>query len=75
MRTPKQYLQDRSAWKQYETQLQEMDRNLGQLEASGLDQGGPEYTEAWNDRMGYAANCYPGAPEAAAADPEAEAVL
>ena len=69
MRSPKQAFADWKGWRQYDAQLGELDRVLDEMDAAGADRASPEYFEAWCDRMSFAANCYPGAPEA---EPEAE---
>jgi hypothetical protein len=68
MRSPKQVLADHKAWAPYWRQLAEMDCELDRLEP-----GTAEYDAAWHDRMGYAANRYPGAPEPDLGEPEAGA--
>jgi hypothetical protein len=55
-------------WRSYRAQLREMDARL-----SGLEPGTAEYDQAWHDRMGFAANRYPGAPEPYLTPPEPEA--
>jgi hypothetical protein len=73
MKGPREFLAERAAWREYGTQLDGMDRDLDQMEAGGVEPGTPEYDEAWNDRMSFAANCYPDAPERDMTPPEAEA--
>jgi hypothetical protein len=53
------------AWRQYAADLKVMDGRL-----ATLDPGTPEYDELWRDRMGFAANRYPGAPEPGLTEPE-----
>ncbi len=70
------------AWRAYHADLDGMDRELDRMEAAGVSLTSRRYMEAWTDRMAYAANCYPGAPEpdrgpaegyVFLSDPEAEA--
>lgn len=63
MRTPAQYFADRRAWKAYHAQLSEMDRELERLEPEPGQNPSVAHTVAWIDRMSFAANCYPGAPD------------
>jgi hypothetical protein len=63
VRTPAQYLAERRAWKEYDAQLREMDRELDRLEPAKGQNPSVTYTAAWIDRNSFAANCYPGAPE------------
>jgi hypothetical protein len=72
MRTPRQYLADRQAWKAHYAALREMDRELESLEPAPGQNPSVTYTCAWLDRMSYAANRYPGAPESGPAPTEAE---
>ena len=51
------------AWRAYYADLDTMDRQLDRMEAEGVSLTSRQYMEAWTDRMAYAANCYPGAPE------------
>ena len=52
-----------AAWRQYGAELTEMDRMPGRLEAAGADPASAKYSEVRHDRTGFAASCYPGAPE------------
>ena len=63
MRTPAQYFAERRAWKEYDAQLREMDRELERLEAAPGQNPSVAHTVAWIDRNSFAANCYPGAPD------------
>ena len=56
------------AWRPYHAEIDRMDGVL-----AGLQPGTPEYDRAWHDRMGFAANRYPGAPEPVMEPPELEA--
>jgi len=73
VRALREYRAERAAWREHRAALAEMDRALDGMEAAGVSPGSPEYAEAWNDRMSYAANCYPGAPALDLAGPEPEA--
>jgi hypothetical protein len=63
MRSPREYLAERRAWKEYGARLSEMDRELEHLEPAAGQNPSVAYTAAWIDRMSFAANCYPGAPD------------
>lgn len=63
MRTPGQYLAERRAWKEYDARLREMDHELDRLEPAPGQNPSVAQTVAWIDRMAFAANCYPGAPD------------
>lgn len=53
----------RAEWREYRAQLRDMDRDLEGLAPREGEAPSAEYAAAWHDRMGFAANRYPGAPE------------
>jgi hypothetical protein len=65
VRTPRQYLAERRAWREYDAQLEEMDRELDRLKPAPGQNPSVAHTVAWIDRMSFAANRYPGAPDPA----------
>lgn len=69
MSRARDYLAARAAWRQYGARLTEADQKLDRMEAAGADPASAEYSELWHDRMGFAANCYPDAPEPDLGDP------
>jgi hypothetical protein len=63
MRSSKECFAEHRAWKEYDARLREMDRELERLEPALGQNPSVAYTVAWIDRMSFAANCYPGAPD------------